>query len=134
MATIQTDFEWAVGHGYECGIDDKAEQVIRQTNPGRDFRRPLEINPRLYLAFAELDGSPDACLKFAKSWGLLRQPAKLGAFERLDDWQREIEKMIGFVNAARMVELGGIRMRIMIELVSGEQGGKPVMIMHPPKR
>jgi hypothetical protein len=54
---------------------------------------PLKQVPTLYLQFARLDGSAEACRDFATSYGLLTTPAKTGAAERVADWQREIKWM-----------------------------------------
>jgi hypothetical protein len=129
MTTIGIDFEWGVGRRYEY---EKADRVIRQTSRLRDLRRPLETFSGLYHAFAELDGSPEACLKFARTWGLLRQPAKLDAFERLDDWRGRINEMREWLDVPRYVEMGGIRSRMTqvdVELVSSEAGAKRPMFM-----
>jgi hypothetical protein len=132
MTAIDIDFEWGVGHRYECVVDEEAKRVIRQTSHRRDLKRPLQTFSELYLAFAKLDGSPEACLNFARSWGLLRPTAKLGASERLDDWKRGINEMRDWVNVAGYVEMGGIRARMTkvdVELVSGEPGAKRPMFM-----
>jgi hypothetical protein len=132
VTAIDIDFEWSVGRCYECVVDEEAKLVVRQTSRQLDLKRPLQTFSELYLAFAKLDGSPEACLKFARLWGLLRQPAKLGASERLDDWKREINEMRHLVNAAGFVQMGGIRARMAkvdVELVSGEPGA--FMRLHP---
>jgi hypothetical protein len=127
MATIDIDFEWSVGRSYEL-VD--GETVIRQTSRHRDRKRPFQI-AGLYLKFAELDGSPKACLDFAKWWGLLRQPAKLDASEQVSDWKREINRMRQFLNNAGFVKMGGIRTKVEVELVSGDLVGNAILRFRP---
>jgi hypothetical protein len=129
MTTIDIDFEWGVAHRYDY---EKAKGAIRQTSHLRDLRRPLQTFSGLYLAFAELDGSPEACLNFARTWGLLRQSAKLDSFERLEEWKRGINEMRDWLNVAAYVEIGGIRARMTqvdVELVSSGPGAKRPMFM-----
>jgi hypothetical protein len=94
-------FEWTRGRTYECGpsISNKAARVIRQVGRGSDAFRPLEIKrvSKPYLEFANLSGTPEQCIKFASTFGLLTLPARNGAEERLDFWQREIKKMKGSI-------------------------------------
>jgi hypothetical protein len=44
------------------------------------------------VRFANLDGSEESCVKFAKAYGLLKAQSSDQA-ERLDFWKREIHKM-----------------------------------------
>jgi hypothetical protein len=133
MATIDIDFQWGVGHEYQL-VDDQT--AIRQTSRRHDWRRPLQTFSNLYLKFAELDGSPKACLEFARSWGLLRQPAKLDASEPLSDWKREIKQMRGLFNRTQIVKTGGIRARmtkIDVDLVSlGPDINSPTILRFRP--
>jgi|ERR1700730_1648238 hypothetical protein len=98
---IDIGFEWTRGRTYECvpSANDKAVRVIRQVGRGRDNFRPLEIkrSSKPYLEFANLDGSPEKCIAFASTFGLLTLPARTGAEERLNFWQREIKKMKGSI-------------------------------------
>jgi hypothetical protein len=132
MTTIDIKFEWTRGHAYECG-----PEVIRQTGRGRDRFRPLEIPAKLYLAFAELDGTPDACVGFARSWGLLTTQARDGALERLDGWQREIKQMKSRISMVAMVRTANsrrVRMRMTsldVALVSGEPNTRPALVLQP---
>jgi hypothetical protein len=131
VATIDIDFEWNVGRSYELA-DRNSE--IRQTSRSRDRKRPLQIEG-LYLKFAGLDGSPKACLEFAKSWGLLRQPAGLGASERVSDWKREIARMRSVVDVSKYVMMGGVRAlvtKVDVELVSGDLVGNVILRFRPP--
>jgi hypothetical protein len=131
VATIDIDFQWGVGRYYEL-VD--GDTVIRQTSRHRDFKRPLQI-ARLYLKFAELDASPTACLDFARSWGLLRQPAKPDASERVSDWKGAITRMREFLNIPGYVKMGGIlakMAKVDVELVSGDQVGDVFLRFQPP--
>ena len=87
MATIDIDFEWARGLDYEY-----RDGAIRQIGKRKE-RSPFEKAPGLYLTFAKLDGTPEACVDFARAWGLLTTPASSAAEEGLEVWRREIRKM-----------------------------------------
>jgi hypothetical protein len=96
MATaIAGDFEWTrVSPGRDesgyCYVEGQIQQIGR--HKGR--YEPLKVDS-LYLRFAELDGSPDSCVEFANTWGLLEKRASLTnpPSESLRDWQREIKRM-----------------------------------------
>ena len=99
MATaIAGDFEWTRAYasqdegGYRC-VDGEIRQVGRHKD--RPYE-PFKIDG-LYLKFARLDGSPDSCVAFANTWGLLEKPASLAhpPSESLRNWQREIKRMKG---------------------------------------
>jgi hypothetical protein len=139
MTTI-IEFKWP--RPYKCALstDDKAGRVIRQVGSGRDIRwEPLKHSPDLYLRFAQLDGSEGACVDFAGKYGLLTIPAKVGAAERLDGWQREIKKMKSLINVVKSVRTANsrrIRMQmttIDVALLSGEPGWdvKPALVLQP---
>jgi hypothetical protein len=108
LSKIDIGFEWPKGAAYEIvapalprstTID---EPHIRQTgDTEKKKQRPLEIRPSLHLDFAQLDGSAEACLRFARDWGLLRAYAKIGAQEPLSRWQSEIKLMKTTVRALR---------------------------------
>jgi hypothetical protein len=97
------------------------------------------------LRFANLDGSADQCLGFARAWGLLTKPASAGASEPLDLWQHEIRKMKSLVSVldATSDRPGGIvrttgsrRIRfditsIDVALLSHEPGTRPALILRP---
>jgi hypothetical protein len=91
--------EWTCGADYECAplSTEKSTLVIRQIGKKEIPVQPLD-NPGLYLAFANLDRDAEACLTFAREFGLLTTPASDGAVERLDFWQREIRKMKGLIS------------------------------------
>jgi hypothetical protein len=141
MTTIDVEFEWSRGRSYECGpsINDKTTEMIRQPGRARDRFSPLGIQKEqpLYLTFASLDGSPDACVSFASAWGLLATPAKAGAEEPLATWQREIKKMKSLISVVGMVRTANsrrVQMRmtsIDVALVSGAPGANPALILQP---
>jgi hypothetical protein len=102
MATaIAGDFEWTCARanradgGYHY-IDGEIRQIGRHKSP----YEPLRIEG-LYLKFAGLDGSPEACVSFANAYGLLEKRASLAnpPFESLRDWQREIKGMKSSISA-----------------------------------
>ena len=143
MATLDIDFDWTRGHTYELAAAGKAA-VIRQTSKGRDNVRPLERSLALYLTFASLDGSPASCLGFARAWGLLTTPARVGAAEPIETWRREINLMKRYVGVVGMVRTANsARVRLMLTslnagLISGPPNAKgeldikPALIMQPP--
>jgi hypothetical protein len=151
MTTIDIDFKWTraclttrSAHSVDtyvidtAPVDGKTAQVIRQAaGVGRETFEPLTVPTRLYLAFAELDGSPEACVAFARAWGLLRTPAAKDAAESLDIWRREIRQMKSQINMVSMVRTENsrrVRMRMTsldVALVSGEPNTKPALVLQP---
>ncbi len=152
MATISIGFEWPRGRTYEIvepalprSKDPFAKTIdephIRQTGrTEREIpaRQPLEIHPSLHLDFAGLGHSPDACLQFARSWGLLTQPAEVGAQEPLSRWFREIEVMRQTVEGLRrafeekVVPIrGALITDLEVLLVSGKPDGRPTLSLRP---
>lgn len=75
-----------IGHGGEPGL------YIRPK--GKRFRRryPLQFNATAYLDFADLDGSPEACVGFADKHGMLTGGSD-PVGETLAYWQRQIRQM-----------------------------------------
>jgi hypothetical protein len=112
---IDIGFEWTRGLDYEW-VEEDGARIIRQVEvPGikRQTQKdePLRYTTKpLYMRFADLDGSADACVGFARAYGLLKTRASTKASERLDDWQREIRKMRGSRTALKATdeEPGGI--------------------------
>jgi hypothetical protein len=101
---LNADFEWtraypkagdrpAAAYGYSDG-------QIRQIARGKQRYRPF-ASEDLYLKFADLDGSPEACLGFANSWGLLEKPVNISnpPSEALEFWRREIRRIKSLINA-----------------------------------
>jgi hypothetical protein len=93
-----------------------------------------------------LDGSEDACLAFARAFGLLTTPAKAAAEEPLDVWRREIRRMKSLttmVSAVKTENARRVLMRVVtidigLFLFSGESHGnkvkpliKPILMLQP---
>src|SRR5262245_21436823 len=95
---VSIDFGWTRGYSYELTPRTRPK-AIRQTSRRKEPIRPLEIYSSIYADFAQLDGSPNACLTFASRWGLLRVPARDDAEEDLDFWRAEIRKMRSWIGA-----------------------------------
>jgi hypothetical protein len=71
------------------------------------LRRPLDQNPTLYLELGNLDGSEQACLKFARKYGTLnadpRYPAvDPGYVETLAVWKGQIERLNGIIRRCEL--------------------------------
>jgi hypothetical protein len=144
MTTIDIDFKWtracltsrsARSDTYKI---DTAAQVIRQADGvGRETFEPLTVPTKLYLAFAELDGSPESCVGFARAWGLLTTRAANDASEPLEVWRREIKEMKAWIRRVHVVRTENsrrIRMRMTsldVALVSGEPNTKPALVLEP---
>src|SRR5258708_24521071 len=96
---IDIDFKWTRSLlGYEC-VETGNMRRIQPTGKKRDEPfEPLKIEAALYLRFAELDGSEDACLQFAQAWGLLLSEVQTTG-ERLADWRNAIREMKNAVSA-----------------------------------
>jgi hypothetical protein len=138
--TTTIEFKWP-----RPRLCELAGGAIRQIGSGRDNQwAPLEHVPDLYLQFAQLDGSEDACLAFARGFGLLTTPAKTGAEERIDDWQREIKRMESLTRMVGMVKTANARRVLLrvttidVALLSGESHGstvepavKPILVLQP---
>jgi hypothetical protein len=93
-------FEWSRAFAIRPGAPAYAFKngKILQVGERRQTFSPLrlgEVHP-LYLEFAQLDGSPDACVAFAEKYGLLCEPAKLTKppSEELSFWKAEIRRML----------------------------------------
>jgi hypothetical protein len=95
---IDIGFEWTRGPSYECAVDGGVK-ILRQVGqyPKRKDRvlQPLTIggDKPLYARFANLDGSPESYVRFAKAYGFLSTAAQAGASEDLEVWQSEIKKL-----------------------------------------
>jgi hypothetical protein len=134
---MTTIFEFKWPRPRECALDGKA---VRQVGSGRDVDwEPLKHVPDLYLRLAELDGSGEACAEFATKYGLLVTPAKTGAAEPVENWQREIRKMKSLISVAGMARTANSRRvlvrvtEVAVALLSGEPGGdvKPALVLQP---
>ncbi len=92
----------AVAPGFDdaahaLGIDlaemDRMALLIRQKGSFQREVRPLESRPTLYLVFAQLDRTPEACRDFAQAYGFLGVEAKSGAAENFSAWLQHIRAM-----------------------------------------
>src|SRR6516165_7514333 len=110
---FELDFEWPVATGYVVRAatgprGDRAIYVAK--NATYTLRKPLVENPKLYLEFANLDGSESACLKFAHEYGAmsdLRYPLRdPPAIDSLSQWQGLI---ISVREIIKFCELGRAR-------------------------
>ena len=94
---IDIDFKWTRSLVYECTTIGSRRAI---TPVGKRRDRPFEplmidmidAEKKLYLQFANLDGSEDACLKFARAWGLLTTESQTTS-EFIDDWKQEIRDL-----------------------------------------
>jgi hypothetical protein len=90
---IDISFQWTRFHAYEIAKSGE-RKMLRPTGRKSEEFFPLKIETEkpLYLRFSELDGSEEACLEFARRWGLLKS-TKASQAEFIDDWRREIREM-----------------------------------------
>jgi hypothetical protein len=90
---IDISFEWKRAHEYEC-VRVRGHKWLRAIGKGRENFEPLKIEMEkpLYLWFADLDGSEESCLRFARVWGLLTTESPAGE-EMLETWQEQIQAM-----------------------------------------
>jgi hypothetical protein len=97
---LDINFQWTRSLLYECGTIG-SRRHIKPVGRKRDSPfEPLTIDGEkpLYLRFAALDESEEACLDFARRGGLLRTESQTAA-ESLDDWRQEIRGMRGMIAA-----------------------------------
>jgi hypothetical protein len=138
MTTIKIDFEWTRGRRYEH-VPYKGGGAIRQTDKGGERFNPLDLGGATSLAvtFAGLNGSSEGCVDFATHFGLLTTPARFGAAEPLDIWQREIRRMkslISMTDVVRAANSRRIRMKMAtlnVGLQSGLPGRRPALVLWP---
>jgi hypothetical protein len=90
---IDSSFEWTRFHSYKIATRG-SRKLIQPAGRKNERFAPFKIEPEkpLYLLFANLNGSEDACLKFAHTWGLLKSKAATEG-EFLEDWRREISDL-----------------------------------------
>jgi hypothetical protein len=150
---IGIGLNWAKAHKYECATVDDV-RVIRPVGAGRaenfdPFK--IKVEMPLYLRFVRLDGSEEACLKFAHAYGLLTTQSPKEA-EPLKDWQKEIRNVKGLmdmlqadhdtpggilrINRARPVGVEIPLRDINATLVQGERDiegniGRPKLLLKP---
>lgn len=135
MAKLGIDFEWTRASRTAGSAYEVAEGKIRQLTTGRTRFRPLEEHEALYLIFAHLDGSPEACLSFAQTWGLLTTPAQRGAAESVDYWRREIKEMNAWLLRVSNFKVAGrIRAKLTtidVALEFGMPDVSPALLLKP---
>jgi hypothetical protein len=90
---IDISFEWTSFRSYEISKRG-GRKWIHPVGRKADRIAPLKLEPKtpLYLRFAGLDGSEEACLQFARVWGLLHTESPTGS-EMLESWQEQIKAM-----------------------------------------
>jgi hypothetical protein len=145
VAKIEIDFQWRRAFAYELA-GSKRGPVIRQMSGRLEQYSPLQTHQQLYLLFAKLDGSPEACLEFASHWGLLGLLCHKGAVEEIDEWKHQIKLVRSWVQTLE-IEHGGkspsvstpnfIRSRTKITTLdvllgsSGVPGASLAMVLRP---
>jgi hypothetical protein len=91
---LGVDFEWQRAFSTASGApayEFKDGEIRQRGRVEEETIRPLTLRPTLYLDFAQLDGSPDACLQFARRWGLLTiQFFEKPKAEPIKLWKEEI--------------------------------------------
>jgi hypothetical protein len=139
---INIDWQWGRGHRYDLGTAS-GEQVIRQVGQGRGRIRPLAAQRPLYLEFVALDGTPEACLAFASTWGLLASQPKDGVTEPLSAWRQEIKHLQLLIdrvpgmfrlphNFAPITSRWNLNVtKLDLVLVSGDPGQHPTLMIQP---
>jgi hypothetical protein len=91
---------WSKAHRYEAATVS-GQRVIKQVGTGRDANfEPFKVEDKdpLWLCFAKLDGSEEACLRFARRFGLLTTKSPNKA-ETLEGWQKEIRNINRLIKA-----------------------------------
>jgi hypothetical protein len=105
VSEVAINFEWSRAYATRVGARAYAikDGKIVQVGERRQTFAPLRLGAvyPLYLEFAQLDGSPEACAAFAEKYGLLCEPAKLTKppSEDLSFWKSEIKRMLGSVRS-----------------------------------
>jgi hypothetical protein len=142
MSEVKIDFEWSRAYSARPGAAAYAlkDGKIHQVGNRRQSYSPFKLGP-LYLEFAQLDGSPEACLGFAEKYGLLCKPARLTGppFEELTFWRSEIKRMLASIrmlpSVVRVANSRGTYARvgkIDVLLVPGSgTDAPPVLVMEP---
>jgi endogenous inhibitor of DNA gyrase (YacG/DUF329 family) len=110
---FELGLEWPVATEYvvRAATRPRGDRAIYVgKNAKYTLRKPLEENPKLYLEFANLDGSESACLKFAHEYGAisdLRYPDQdPGTIDSLSQWKGHIQNVQEII---KLCELGRAR-------------------------
>jgi hypothetical protein len=142
---VKIDFEWNRAYSRRPGAaayEIKNGKIV-QIGERKQSYSPLKFGT-LYLEFAQLDGTPEACLAFAEKYGLLCAPARFAnrPSEELSFWKSEIKRMLlnirSLPTAIVRVDFsprGGMYARVgkmNVLLVAGPGvGAPPVMVIEP---
>ncbi len=140
MPEIQFEWTRAFGKSPSHAAYDYHGGKIRQIGRGKQKYSPLATEA-LYLKFAQLDGSPAACVGFAESCGLLEHQASSTnpPSEDLSFWRAEIRRMkvliLALPKVVKVVNSRGTFATVGsvdILLVPGVgSNAKPVMVFEP---
>lgn len=143
MSEVKIDFEWSRAYSSRPG---QAAYVIEngkilQIGERKQSYSPFKFGAPLYLEFAQLAGSNEACIAFAEKYGLLCEPARLSnpPSEDLSFWKSEIRRMSTNVRAlphvVRVANSKGTYAKVGkvdVLLVPGVGvDAPPVMVMEP---
>jgi hypothetical protein len=148
VSEVKIDFEWSRAYCTEPGAPAYAIEngKIRQIGGDPKKRKkqsysPFKLGNPVYLEFARLDGSPQACLAFAENYGLLCEPVRLSKppSEDLSFWRSEIKRMAANIrmlpDVVRVANSRGTFAKvgkIDVLLVPGVGvDAPPVMVMEP---
>jgi hypothetical protein len=97
VSEVKIDFDWSRAYSTRPSAPAYAieDGKIRQIGERRQSYSPFRLGAPVYLEFAQLDGSPEACLAFAEKYGLLREQARLAKppSEDFSFWKSEIKRM-----------------------------------------
>jgi hypothetical protein len=142
MSEVKIDFQWSRAYSKRPGGAAYAiqDEKIVQVGDRKQAYSPFRLND-LYLEFAQLDGSPKACVGFAEKYGLLCESARLARppAEDLSFWRSEIKRMSTslrvFSRLIRVVNSRGTFAKVGkvdVLLVPGEgPNAPPAMVMEP---
>jgi hypothetical protein len=141
MSEVKIDFEWSRAYSSRGKVAYAVKDGrICQVGDRRQSYSPFKLG-QIYLEFAQLDGSADACVTFAEKYGLLTAKAALSEppSEDLKFWQAQIRMMLGNVrmlpNVVRVANSRGTYAKVGkvdVLLVPGEGAdAAPVLVMEP---
>ena len=111
-----------------------------QVGPATRHRQPLSMSGKLYLQFAKLakiQNFEQACLEFARVFGLPTQRAEDGAKERISAWRDRVERMRDSIEGLKLARdegalpsIGAAITQIDVRLLPGEDG-RATLALHP---
>jgi hypothetical protein len=103
-ASFEIDLPWPVARaGYEVRRTSWIGNTILTRGPHEDvvivpksgnrrFEEPFRANPALFLRFAALDESSEACADFASRFGLLHRTRRAADGERFALWREHLRR------------------------------------------